>query len=160
MTRYTIDHQKLNDNDDDDDDSQRTGLTTVCSVFAISSRWLPRIIRLSASEMTVLRYWRRSSSYPMRSHRELRWYLTRTTHTHTTILRPFFLDHPGQPVPEENFRTLWCKELTKVDTPTIWPGATPSGLTSANLHHPPHIFFTSRMPFLPPNWQRQSTEGN
>jgi len=39
-------------------------------------------------------------------------------------------------VPEENFWTLWCKErLTEVDTPTIWLGATPSGLTSAHLHH-------------------------
>jgi len=40
------------------------------------------------------------------------------THTHylhchhtttTTVLRPFFRDHPGKPVPEENFWTLWCK---------------------------------------------------
>jgi len=62
-------------------------------------------------------------------------------------------------VPEENFWTLWCKgRLTEADTPTIRLGATPSGLTSAHLHHPPHIF-TGRMPFLPPNQQRQSTEG-
>jgi len=34
-----------------------------------------------------------------------------TTHTltHTTILWPFFRDHPGEPVPEVNFWTLWCK---------------------------------------------------
>jgi len=32
-------------------------------------------------------------------------------------------------------------------------------LTSANLHHPPY-FFTGRMPFLPPNQQRQSTDSN
>jgi len=38
-------------------------------------------------------------------------------------------------------------------------GVTPSGPTSAYLHHPP-IFFTGRMPFLPPNQQHQSTEGN
>jgi len=25
------------------------------------------------------------------------------THTHTTVLRPFFWDHPGEPVPEEIF---------------------------------------------------------
>jgi len=37
-------------------------------------------------------------------------------------------------------------------------GATPSRLTSAHLHHPP--FFTGQMPFLPPNQQYQSTEGN
>jgi len=72
---------------------------------------------------------------------------------------PFFRDHKGEPVPEENFWTLWCKgRLTQADTLTIQLGATPSGLTSANLHHPP-VFFTGRMPFLPPNQQCQSTEG-
>jgi len=30
-----------------------------------------------------------------------------TTHT-KTVLRPFFRDHPGEPVPEENFWTLSC----------------------------------------------------
>jgi len=60
---------------------------------------------------------------------------------------------------KENFWTLWCKErLTEADTLTIWLGATPSGLTSAHLHHPP-VFFWGQMPFLPPNQQRQSTEG-
>jgi len=40
-------------------------------------------------------------------------------------------------VPEENFWTLWCKgRLTEADTQTIRLGATPSGLTSAHLHHP------------------------
>ena len=83
-----------------------------------------------------------------------------TTTTTTTGLRPFFRDHPGEPVPEENFWILWCKgRLTEADTPTIQPGATPSGLTSAHLHHLP-IFFTGQMPFLPPNLHRQSTEGN
>ena len=38
----------------------------------------------------------------------------------TTILQPFFRDHLGEPVPKENFWTLWCKErLTGADTPTI-----------------------------------------
>jgi len=55
-------------------------------------------------------------------------------------------------------RTLWCKgRLTEADTPTIWLGATPSGLTSATSTI---LFFTGRMPFLPPNQQCQSTEGN
>jgi len=77
-----------------------------------------------------------------------------------TVLQTFFWDHPGEPVPEENLWTLWCKgRLTEADTPTIRLGATPYGLTSAHLHHPP-IFFTGRMPFLPPNQQHQSTEGN
>jgi len=51
---------------------------------------------------------------------------------------PFSRDHLGEPVPEENFWTSWCKgRLTEADTPTIWLGATPSGLASAHLHHPP-----------------------
>jgi len=53
------------------------------------------------------------------------------------FLQPFFRDHPGEPVPEENFWTLWCKgRLTEGDTPTIRLGTTPSGLTSAHLIHP------------------------
>ena len=64
----------------------------------------------------------------------------------TATLQPFygpfsvFQDHPGEPVPEENFWTLWCKgRLREVDTPTIRLGATSSGLNSAHLHHPPII---------------------
>jgi len=80
------------------------------------------------------------------------------TTTTTTVLRPFFRDHPGELVPEENFWTLWSKlRLTETDTPTIRLGASPSGLSSAHLHHPP--FFTGWMPLLPPNQQCQSTEG-
>ena len=79
--------------------------------------------------------------------------------TTTTILWPFFRDHPGDLMPEENFWALWCKgRLTEADTLTIRLGATPSGLTRAHLHHPP--FFSGQMPFLPPNQQCQSTEGN
>ena len=56
----------------------------------------------------------------------------RNHHHHTTtVLRPFFRDHLGEPVPEDNFWTLWCKgRLTETDTSTIRLGATPSGLTS------------------------------
>jgi len=51
-----------------------------------------------------------------------------------------FTDHPGEPVPEENFWTLWYKgRLTEADTLTIRLGATLSGLTSALLHCPPFI---------------------
>ena len=80
-------------------------------------------------------------------------------HTHHNRSTALLRDHPGEPVPEENFWTLWCKgRLKEADIPTIRLGATPSGLTSAHLHHPP--FFTGQMPFLPPNQQCQSTEGN
>jgi len=30
-------------------------------------------------------------------------------------------------------------KITDADTPTVWLGATPSGLTSAYLHHPPYF---------------------
>jgi len=63
------------------------------------------------------------------------WLGSRNSTTTTTVLRPFFRDHPGEPVPEQNFWTLWCKgRLTEADTLTIWTGATPSGLSSAHLH--------------------------
>jgi len=77
-----------------------------------------------------------------------------------TILQPFFQDDPGELVPEENFWTLWCKGRfkTEADTPTIRLGATPPGLTSSHLHHPP--FFTGWIPLLPSYKQCQSTEGN
>jgi len=56
---------------------------------------------------------------------------SRTYHTTTTILRPFFQDHTDGPVPEDNFWTLWCKgRLTEEDTLTIRLGATPTGPTS------------------------------
>ena len=61
-------------------------------------------------------------------------------HTTTTVLRPFFWDHPSEPVPKENFWTLWRKwRLTEADTPTIRLSATPSWLSSAHLHHSPHF---------------------
>jgi len=67
-------------------------------------------------------------------------FINQTVHVHhttTTVLRPFFRDHLGKPVPEENFWTIWCKgRLTEADTQTIRLGATPAGLTSAHLHHP------------------------
>jgi len=58
-------------------------------------------------------------------------------HHHHNHFMALFWDHPGDPVLEENFWTLWCKgRLTEADTPTIRLGATPSGLSSAHLHHP------------------------
>jgi len=51
---------------------------------------------------------------------------------------------------EKNFWTSWCKaRLTEADTPTIWLGATPSGLSSAHLHHPP-CFLQARCPSCRP----------
>jgi len=67
---------------------------------------------------------------------------------HTTIVsRPFFQDYSGEPVPEENFLTFWCRgRLTEADTLTIRLGTTPSGLTSAHLHHPPIFYRPDALP--------------
>jgi len=74
-----------------------------------------------------------------------------TTTTTTTILRSFFQDQPGEPVPEENFWTLRCKgRLVEADTLTIRLGATPSGLTSAHLHPPPFFYRPDALPATQP----------
>ena len=82
---------------------------------------------------------------------------------HYTHTQPFYGPFSGTTrVSRCQKRTsgLWCKgRLTEADIQTIRLSATPYGLTSAHLHHLP-IFFTGRMPFLPPNQQRRSTEGN
>ena len=88
----------------------------------------------------------------------------RTTTTTTKILWSFFWDHPGEPMPEENFWTLWCKgRLTEADTLTIRLGATPSGLTSAHLHHPPIFYRPEALPAAKPtvskHW-RQLVQGS
>jgi len=77
---------------------------------------------------------------------------------YTTVLRPFFGDHPGEPVQEENFWTLWCKgRLTEADTDHL---AERHSIRTNKCPLPSSLqFFTGRMPFLPPNRQCQSTEG-
>jgi len=88
-----------------------------------------------------------------------RWRCRTQKHTHNCFTA-LFPGPPNEPVPEESFWTLCCMgRLTDADTLTIQLGTTPSRLTSARLHHPP-IFFTCRMPFLPPNQQRQSMKTN
>jgi len=78
----------------------------------------------------------------------------------TTVLRPFFWDHLCEPVPEENFWTLWCKgKLTEADT-LDHPAGRHSIRTNQCPSPPSPHFFTGRMLFLPPNQQCQSTEGS
>jgi len=48
-------------------------------------------------------------------------------------------------------------KIMEAEAPTVRVGATPTGLTAPPPPQPPR-FFTGRMPFLPPNQQRQSTE--
>ena len=78
-------------------------------------------------------------------------------HHHHNRFTALFPGPPGWVGARREFWTLWCKgRLTEADTPTVRLGATPSGLTSAYLHHMP--FFTDWTPFLPPNQQCQSTK--
>jgi len=86
------------------------------------------------------------------------------TTTTTTVSLPFLRDHPGEPVPEENFWNLDFMVQRKINRqkrqthrPSGWAPLHPDQpvLTSTILP----IFFTGRMPFLPPNQQHQSTKG-
>jgi len=64
---------------------------------------------------------------------------------------PKALKQTGEPVPEENFWTFWCKgRLTEADTLTIRLGAIPSGLTSAHLHHPRYFYGPDALPATQP----------
>jgi len=121
----------------------RRGSVTVSAVIRV-------IIQLVSR---VLIRWRAGWATPLGSREVVDWWWVSNVHRHTnflrscyapphhttTVLRPFFRDHPGEPVPEENFWTLWCKgRLTDADTLTIRLGATTqSGLNSAHLHHSP-----------------------
>jgi len=54
-------------------------------------------------------------------------YLDGDVCNNTTNTTTVFWDHPREPVPEDNFWTLWCKgRSSEADTPTIWLDAIPS----------------------------------
>ena len=68
----------------------------------------------------------------------------------------------GEPVPEGNFWSLWCKgRLTEADTETIRLGATTSGLTGAHLHCPPIFYrpdaFPTAQPTVSKHWKQVPT---
>jgi len=77
-------------------------------------------------------------------------------HHNTTILRPFFWDHPGEPVPVDFMMQGKINRSRHTDHPagcqSIWTNQCPPPQS-------PHLF-TGRMPFLSANQQCQSTEGN
>jgi len=52
------------------------------------------------------------------------------------------------------------RQIMEAEVPTVRVGATPTGLMAPQPYNPPPKVFTGRMPFLPPNQQRQSTEGS
>ena len=126
-----------------------------CKIFKTGDTRLPATVCLNTGvarnvKLTTIRFPRH---FPDLCHIPWHFQVFQTSYrtTTTTVLRPFFRDHPGEPVPEENFCTLWCKgRLTEADTPTIRLGATPSGLTSAHLQHPPHSFLQAGCPSCRP----------
>jgi len=63
-------------------------------------------------------------------------------HHHHNRFTALFPGPPGWAGARRELPDLWCKgRLTEADTQTIRLGATPSRLTSAHLHHPPHFFY-------------------
>ena len=74
--------------------------------------------------------------------------ITRVVPENHNRFTALFQDHPVEPVLKESFfGTSWCKgRLTDADTRTIRLGATPSGLTSAHLHHPPLFYRPDALP--------------
>jgi len=101
------------------------GLVSIFCVFAVQ-----KVIRHKLLQST--------STYTTRAQRhDIKQYTSQYKTHYYNCFAALFRDHPGEPVLEENLWTLWCKgRLTEPDTPTIRLGATPSGLTSAHLHHP------------------------
>jgi len=140
-----------------------------------------RVWRPATRRQTPIRKWVYTSSILMSLTPDTDWYdrrlstgtrkllllllwATSWTITTTTVLRPFFRNHPGVPVPEENFWSLWYKKaLTEADTPTVRLGATPSGLTSAHLHHPPIFYRPDALPAAQPtvskHWRQLAHSG-
>jgi len=121
-------------------------------IISVPLSWLMLCTSYEDRNLKMLKCSDRSAAFPIN-----KWH--QCTTTITTVLRPFFRDHPGELVPEENFWISWCKgRLTDVDTPTIRLGATPSGLSSAHLHHSPIFYMPDALPAA--QQHRQSTEGN
>jgi len=76
-------------------------------------------------------------------------------HFTTTTPQPFYGPFSGTTrvsrCQKRNFWTLWCKgKLTEADTLTIRLVATPSGLTSAHLHHPLIFYSPDALPVAQP----------
>ena len=120
---------------------------------------------VAGSLFVVYKWWHRGSdvttSRPSSQLHNWVWQaLIHTTHTP----QPFYSPFSGTTrVSRCQKRTLWCKgdRCRYTDhTATIRLGATPSRLTSAHLHNLPFFNMPDAMPFLLPNQQCQSIEGN
>jgi len=85
-----------------------------------------------------------------------------THHLHTvttTVLHSFSRTTWVRQCQKRNFWTSWCKgRLTEADTLTIRLGATPSGLTSAHLHHPPIFYRLDALPATQPTVSKHCSQ--
>jgi len=80
-----------------------------------------------------------------------------TTTTTTTVLRSFFRDHPGEPVPEEKLVDFMVQGKINRGRHTDHPAGCHSIRTN-QCPAPPSPIFTGRMPFLPPKQQCSSSQ--
>jgi len=78
------------------------------------------------------------------------------THTHKRFMA-LFPGSPGEPVPEQNFWTLWRKGRLYGGWHIDHLAGRYSIRTKQCPPPPSANFFTGRMPFLPPNQQCQSS---
>jgi len=81
---------------------------------------------------------------------------------HTPVLQPFVQDYPGEPVPERQTNLDFTEAR---DSEWQWyqlghMQVCTSLQTDNHASTPPLTCFTGLMPFLSPNQQRKSTEGN
>ena len=98
----------------------RTSCSSVLSNSPVSAQFSSSSWRSDGNKKLLLitQFHTISSRFCLRSRSR---HLEPQPHT-TTVLRPFIRDHPGELVPEENFRTLWCKgdEQRQTHWPSSW----------------------------------------
>jgi len=73
------------------------------------------------------------------------------THTHTTILRPFFWDYPGEPVPEEIFWTHGARGDIRGRHTDNSCGCHSIGTNQQPISAIPHFYAGCRSCHNPPN---------
>jgi len=91
------------------------------------------------------------------------YYLTHSSHTHTHArARTHTFNGPFSRTTGSNVKPIWLllKQETVSGSGISWAMCkSASRSRQITMPVPHHSFFTGRMPFLPPNQQRQSTEG-
>jgi len=73
-----------------------------------------------------------------------------STPPHHTTPQPFLWDHPDEPVPEDNFRTLWCKGEINRGRHTDHPAGRHSIWTNQCPPPPSHFYRPDALPAAQP----------